>query len=285
MANGIRWAEALFDVPYSPFVIHSSNSRLAHSPGRRDPETGEAEDKLHAHWRLSVPTRTPADHAKLKECRERAAALVGSDPSCGPIVHPVRWPGSWHRKATPRLCSIVGGDPEYEIDLETTLADLRKATANRKAAAAGNGADHDWIKPPEWEELIKGLLSATDYHNAGIRLAMKLLVGGTKDAVAVSLIRGWMEASVGPRDERWPTRYDDIPQRSKRRAPRSAMAPTSELTPKLSPTSQSSSSPAAICPMLPSGSARSSLQAMCFYPTGRRPWKSYRTTLCLALLR
>ena len=35
MANGIRWAEALFDVPYSPFVIHSSNSRLAHSPGRR----------------------------------------------------------------------------------------------------------------------------------------------------------------------------------------------------------------------------------------------------------
>jgi hypothetical protein len=29
VANGIRWAEALFDVPYSPFVIHSSNSRLA----------------------------------------------------------------------------------------------------------------------------------------------------------------------------------------------------------------------------------------------------------------
>ena len=35
MSGEWGWAEALFDVPYSPFVIHSSNSRLAHSPGLR----------------------------------------------------------------------------------------------------------------------------------------------------------------------------------------------------------------------------------------------------------
>ncbi|MGH7103975.1 MAG: hypothetical protein ACREFJ_16440, partial [Acetobacteraceae bacterium] len=34
-----------------------------------DPQTGAASPKLHLHWRLSEPTREPADHAKLKRAR------------------------------------------------------------------------------------------------------------------------------------------------------------------------------------------------------------------------
>src|SRR5262249_31617828 len=68
-----------------------------------NPTTGEVEDKLHAYWRLKEPARDEDLH-KLKELRRLAANLVGADRSNIPINHPIRWPGSWHRKSTPRLC-------------------------------------------------------------------------------------------------------------------------------------------------------------------------------------
>jgi hypothetical protein len=44
-----------------------------------DPATGELQDKLHLHWRLSTPARGE-ELAKLKQARDRAARLVGGDP-------------------------------------------------------------------------------------------------------------------------------------------------------------------------------------------------------------
>ena len=37
-----------------------------------DPDTGEAQPKLHAHWRLAEPTRAPEVHGKLKRARRLA---------------------------------------------------------------------------------------------------------------------------------------------------------------------------------------------------------------------
>jgi len=51
-----------------------------------DPETGELHNKLHLHWRLSEPTRTPDEHAKLKEARNSAALLVGADMTAVPLA-------------------------------------------------------------------------------------------------------------------------------------------------------------------------------------------------------
>lgn len=73
----------------------------------RDPESGALHDKLHLHWRLTEPTREPADHMRLKEARRRAQAFVGSDATAVPVCHPLRWPGSVHRKAAPRLARII----------------------------------------------------------------------------------------------------------------------------------------------------------------------------------
>jgi hypothetical protein len=72
-----------------------------------DPETGVFEDKLHLHWRLKEPTRSSADHLRLKMAREMATKLVGADATNISVVHPIRWPGSWHRKGAPRLARIV----------------------------------------------------------------------------------------------------------------------------------------------------------------------------------
>jgi Family of unknown function (DUF5906) len=92
-----------------------------------DPESGEFHDKLHLHWRLSEPSREADDHAKLKRARRLAALLAGSDRSAVPMVHPLRWPGSWHLKSAPRLARIVAYDPDAEIHLEDALAALEVA--------------------------------------------------------------------------------------------------------------------------------------------------------------
>jgi hypothetical protein len=85
---------------------------------------GVTQDKLHLHWRLARPARERDDLVKLKRAREICAHLVGADPTSIPICHPIRWPGSWHRKAQPRLTEIVVCDPDVEIDLAAALAKL-----------------------------------------------------------------------------------------------------------------------------------------------------------------
>jgi hypothetical protein len=102
-----------------------------------NPETGEVEPKLHLHGRLTAPARTKDEHAMLKEARALATRIAGADASAVTAVHPLRWPGSWHRKAEPRLCRIVGGNPENEIELGAALKALKAAAPaapDRKAA-------------------------------------------------------------------------------------------------------------------------------------------------------
>ncbi len=91
-----------------------------------NPETSELEHKVHLHWRLKEPTRVPGDHARLREARALAATLVGGDASAKPLVHPLRWPGSWHRKGEPRLVRLET-TPDAEIELMDALEKLRNA--------------------------------------------------------------------------------------------------------------------------------------------------------------
>ena len=81
-----------------------------------DPQTGVVEDKLHLHWRCREPSRSASEHASLKRARARACTFVGADATAVSLVHPLRWPGGWHRKNEPRLARIVALNPDVEID-------------------------------------------------------------------------------------------------------------------------------------------------------------------------
>jgi Family of unknown function (DUF5906)/Primase C terminal 2 (PriCT-2) len=105
-----------------------------------DPATGELIPKQHWHLRLAEPTKILPEHSLLKEANRLASSLAGSDPTGIPLVHPLRWPGSWHRKAEPQLARIVAYDPAREITLGETIERLRAA-----AKTTGNG--HDSIPP------------------------------------------------------------------------------------------------------------------------------------------
>ena len=102
------------------------------------PDTGEIFDKLHMHWRLAVPTRDADAHATLKQARKLATQLAGADASNVPLVHPIRWPGSWHTKRSPRLCRIVAENAETQINLADALAALSAAAGTATALAPDN---------------------------------------------------------------------------------------------------------------------------------------------------
>jgi RecA-family ATPase len=189
-----------------------------------DPATGELHDKLHLHWRLNEPTREAAEHALLKEARALAAMLVDGDNSNKPVVHPIRWPGSWHRKGKPRLARIEALQAHRELDLQTALERLKDATEAAglgiKSATGGTAADTSG-EARHTAELVRQVLTGDDYHTPLATLAMRYLKGGMADAQAVLTLRGIMQAvpdeqrdmkGGGVQPGRWQARYDDIPR-------------------------------------------------------------------------
>lgn len=107
-----------------------------------DPASGETQDKLHLHWRLREPTITADEHAELKRARALACDIVGADASAKTIVHPMRWPGSVHSKAEPRLAQIVE-ESTNEIDLNAAFEALEAIAETRGLGGNAEYADQD----------------------------------------------------------------------------------------------------------------------------------------------
>jgi hypothetical protein len=176
-----------------------------------DPKTGEIQDKLHLHWRLKRPARNE-ELQTLKRAREVAAGIAGADTSNVPICHPIRWPGSWHRKGEPVLCSIETASPDSEIDLDAALAALLAAAPVGDSRQKANGKDRSAGDGLDWGDHVAGIVGGTDYHKALARLAAKMVSAGMQTAVIMNMLRALMESSTGPHDARWQARYDDIPR-------------------------------------------------------------------------
>ena len=147
--------------------------------------------------------------------RKIAAVIVGGDATNASIVHPIRWPGSWHRKGEPRLCRIAAIDDTAEVDLDTALDVLQRAYRGK-----GNGSAPDWFEQQgdqqtatekkNWGELIDKVQSGEAYHEPLNQLAMKLVLTGMDQRAVVNLLQGLMETSGDEHDARWKVRYEDI---------------------------------------------------------------------------
>ena len=176
---------------------------------------GEVQPKLHGHWRLSEPTRTAEEHGKLKAARRLATALVGGDATNIPVVHPIRWPGSVHRKGQPKLARIVGFHPDAEIDLGEALEAL-------EAAAKAHGISFDTGHGGTGEQrdtaaLIAEIMSARAYVAPLTALSARYAGGGMTKPKIVETLEGLMlavpvEIRDGGQPGRWQSRFDGIPR-------------------------------------------------------------------------
>ena len=184
-----------------------------------DTSTGEVQAKLHLHWLLAKPVTDKAGFADLKNARDIATRLAGGDPSNVPMVHPIRWPGSVHRKGEPKLCTIAALNADRKIDLDAALNTLRKAAPAAKEKANGSDKNKNWAeqygdegRENELGRADRGGSLGENYHNALVRLASMMITAGMHPGAAVNALRGLMKASSGPHDQRWKDRFDDIPR-------------------------------------------------------------------------
>jgi putative DNA primase/helicase len=83
--------------------------------------------RLQLHWRLAEPTAEAADHARLRQARRMAAALVGGVQAAAAPSHPLRWPGAENREGVPAPATIAAALPSAELELGEALARLAEA--------------------------------------------------------------------------------------------------------------------------------------------------------------
>ena len=184
---------------------------IVRSGGRWMTGGAVTEDKLHVHWRLAHPARGD-DLRKLKQARDLATRLVGGDPSNKPVCHPIRWPGSWHRKSEPVLCNIAVLNAATEIELDDALAALQLA-APPEPRAKISGADTAGGDSGDWHPLINSIITGASYHKSLVSLAARCTGSGMHDGTAVKLLRAIMSASTAPHEAtRWLVRYNAIPR-------------------------------------------------------------------------
>ena len=189
-----------------------------------DPLTGEIKPKMHLYWRLSEPATTPQELTMLKEARGLATRIAGGDGSNVPAVHPIRWPGSWHTKGAPRLCTIKSYNADAEVHLSDALEALRAAAPEELNQPQPTSSGNAERKPEaHYIALADSIRSGEQYHESLVCLSARRAASGMHERAITDELTSLMKASEGARDERWQQRFDDIP-----RIVRSAMkfAPT-----------------------------------------------------------
>lgn len=158
-------------------------------------------DKLHLHWRLAEPAGDKKTLKGLRRARDLACRIVGADPSGKSVVHPYRWPGSWHRKAEPRLCEIEAQDPDREIVLEDALEVLEDA-ASAAPEDATVTADGSREHRTEWEHAFHAILSGESYHPTLAPLAASFASWDAPEPVTDNVLRSLLINSTPQDPER-----------------------------------------------------------------------------------
>jgi Protein of unknown function (DUF3987) len=139
---------------------------------------------------------------------ECMVAVYGSDKNAKDISRVLRVPGFMHRKdpANSHLVRIVD-DNGARYTRQQIVAAFRRPLRQQHSRG-----DESGVSDGSWDALLRDVLTANSYHEPLNRLAAKMLVAGMNDGAAVNMLRGLMDNSEGPRDERWQARYYDIPR-------------------------------------------------------------------------
>lgn len=177
------------------------------SGGRWKNEDGAEMPKLHAYWRYSEAA-VGNDIPLSKRLRTAATQLVGGDPTNYPDSHPIRWPGSLHRKGDPILARIVELNDDAEIHLADALEQIEQACrAKGTRVRTTTGVKSQAVEPTSvgaakfaalmensrefkraWNEGYKNAAGMPDHSNCDWWLALECARAGWIDEEIAGLI-------------------------------------------------------------------------------------------------
>jgi Bifunctional DNA primase/polymerase, N-terminal len=145
-------------------------------------------------------------------CDGQQFVAAGIHPDTG---KPYAWPlGNPINIARDDLPDINEVEAKTLVDDIVSLLcrDFGYTRPQNRARRGANGVATFAGGPEGWQELYNNILAGTDLHASTRDLAAKLVRGGTDGGVVVNVLRGLMDSSAAPRDERWQDRYDNIPR-------------------------------------------------------------------------
>ena len=123
---------------------------------------------------------------------------------------PYQWhggiPGDFKLEALPSI-----SEAEAKDLIAAAVALLCDEHGFQRAPASPAGSDGGG-SPDDWAYLFASINTGGGYHDPLRDLACKMIVGGVGGGIATNMLRGLMDASPAPHDERWQERYDDIPR-------------------------------------------------------------------------
>lgn len=99
--------------------------------------------------------------------------------------------------------SLADAAAAFGLDLD----ELRRAVREAPPATAGVGAQDENLRG-----LVANVIRGDGLHESINRIAASLVATGMPGGAAVNVLRGLMDASAAPRDERFLARFQDIPR-------------------------------------------------------------------------
>jgi hypothetical protein len=141
--------------------------------------------------------------------------IAGIHPETG---QPYRWhggePGEIKLEDLPYIREDEARQLVGEI-VELLVRDFGYARAPErpsKKARKGNGADAAPGGAADWKYLFDNIREGRALHDSLRDLAAKMVKAGMDAGAAVNQLRGLMEGSNAPRDDRWKERFNEIPR-------------------------------------------------------------------------
>src|SRR6516164_1188844 len=143
-------------------------------------------------------------------CRGQQVVAAGIHPETG---DPYTWPfGNLIDIARDDLPEISEAEAKQLVDDIVDL--LCRDFGYRRAAARAHKGNSPAAGDPakDWQALVDGILAGADLHANTRDLAAKAVRAGMNGGAIVNLLRGLMDSSAAPRDQRWQDRYDNLPR-------------------------------------------------------------------------
>ncbi len=95
------------------------------------------------------------------------------------------------------------------VDLLCRDFGYTRAAGRRRARAMAHSPE---MPADDWQQLVDDILAGNELHANTRDLAAKMVRAGTDGGAIVNFLRGLMNSSAAPRDQRWQDRYDNLPR-------------------------------------------------------------------------
>jgi hypothetical protein len=131
------------------------------------------------------------------------------------ILKPYTWFGGDLTSISYEQLPCITAEEAQQLQRDVTellVRDFGYAVATGRAARRKNGKGSSRDHAADWQALIDSILAGNDLHASTRDLIAKMARSGMDGGAIVNFVRGLMDASAAPHDQRWEDRYVDLPR-------------------------------------------------------------------------